>query len=456
MNKKTGAIAPKRRMVFVHVPKCGGTTVYSSLAPLFEKAMTSHDHSDANAEGDQTPFVSTHIPYSELRTNPEEDWILTCVRDPIRRIRSQHRFWAAMKPETLRVTADRETEALVRLARSMTLAEFGSSEEPLLKPHVDNAMVRHFARVEGDVTEAHLAEAKAALEKMDGIIFSEKLDDGLQKVADIIGCEARFSVVRQNVTNELYLHNPELFDVVASGDEELPNGELMDALFQHIRFDIDLYAFALELTGGGARVSRDSSRVEVLGLDTFEVSTDVAYRMWSNSRSHGLLWGDWSQRDDSLAWALGGQSWIRFKVSRAALARLKSPGVAISLDAFLPSGRPSNSVDVALGAGSSRILFLNLGSAVELPPSRAGDGVERVLVVAGSQSRVVMPLADGERLLEDQRAGGQRNEDFAYFRIDLNNLPGIEASVFAGGDNRRLGVALTELKVTDMAALDAS
>jgi hypothetical protein len=306
------------------------------------------------------------------------------------------------------------------------------------------------------VTEAHLAEAKEALKKMDAIMFSERLERNLQSVADIIGCESRFSIIRQNVTNELYLHNPDLFEVITPEDEETQNGELFNALSEHIKFDIELYAFALELTGGGARVSRAPGRVEIRGLDTFEVSPEIGYRMWSNSRSHNLLWGDWSHREDSLAWALGGESWIRFKVSRAAFARLKRPGVVIAMDAFLPSGRASNSVDIALGGGSLRVVFLNPGSAIEMPSGGSEESVDRTLVVAGPQSRLVLPLADGEQILEDQNAGGLGVETFAYFRIDLNNLPGVVASVFGGGESRRLGVALIELKVTDMAALNAS
>jgi Sulfotransferase family len=450
----------RRRLVFLHIPKCGGTTIYSSLSPLFNKAIDSHDHSDANVDGSQMPFVSTHTRFVEINCDPEKDWLVTSLRNPVARLRSLHSFWASMKLGPLATYKD--NHALAKMARELPFHEFVNSDHPLLSPHTDNVMVRHFSRVDGLVTESHLEEACKNIASVHEIMFVEDLGSDLMRVAAGLGRRADFQIVDRNITKQLHIDNPDAFDEIKpdSGDGVAGDQDHDEALIAATNYDSKLFNFAKDITLMRSRCPDVSRYVHIPGLKIADVTPNVRYNFRGIRNSRAFCWGEWSYRDDPTTWVLGGDSWLRFKVARSALGALPSPSITLELEAFLPSTRRTNSVDISLAGdpSRSRVVFLNEGRSLELREEETARDAHlvRTMVIASAKCRVRLPLVRDGVLIEDPGADEADKAEFASFRIDFTNLPCLPGTIFGHEDARSLGFALNMLELTDSGMLDAS
>ncbi|MCI4677313.1 sulfotransferase family protein [Rhodoblastus acidophilus] len=449
----------KERLVFFHVEKCGGTTIYSTLSPLFDRSITSHDGSDANVDGAAASFVSTHTAYYRVRHNPERDFLIASFRDPSTRLRSLYRYWAAMKSGALMTRfADPAALARVQLARNLSVREFASSEDPLLLPHVDNAMVRHFCHVEDRVTEDHFQEACKNIEMIDELLFVETLNRDLLRVFERLGRAPIFDVAVRNVTDKLHLNDPNAWAAPPSDEA----AEVSDAEFEYIRpaiiFDARLYAFAANLNRQRAKVSTtaESRYVQIRGMNVAEIVADICYVFAENKRNRIFLWGEWSSKSDTQAWTLGGLSFLRFKILRSDLAKISTPVVLLNLVAFLPDARRWNMVDIGLGdkPAQFRLVFLNPGHVLDVRDISAdGAAPERTILVTRGRCRVSLQLLSDGELAEDHECDAFDRDIFAYFRIRFANLPCKPASLFGVADSRTLGMALGQLELKSQESL---
>jgi hypothetical protein len=194
-------------------------------------------------------------------------------------------------------------------------------------------------------------------------------------------------------------------------------------------------------------------------MTVFEVAPDVTCTVADSPACRALLWGDWSSQEDAHGWTIGQFCWIRFKVRRSELARLESPILSLTIEAFLPKARTTNRVDLNVTGSdaSHRILFVNTGQPQDLPefgrdrPARTTVVAGASAVVAGALCAIDLPLTLRGSLLEDH-PGATAAADaatFAYFRVDLSNLPNLPAAQFGVRDDRNLGVAINELLLCD-------
>lgn len=444
----------KKRFIYFHVPKCSGTTVYSTLGPLFSRRITSHDRSSANDDGKDADFISTHAPFEDVIVDEDKDWLTTSLRDPERRLRSLYRFWASHKMGFTLRTGGIEQYHLNKLAKSLSFLDFIRSDDVTLRQHIDNAMVRHFLKAIGTVTEHDLECACTNIARMSDILFTETLEADLKRVFRYLGREPIFAVHHRNVTDKLHGLDPAWMDTPPETDAEEARDDYFDIIEPLIKFDAQLYAFALSLMEK-RKSDKDSAingPVSFNGLQVAARNHSVAYKLVEIPDNRNFLWGAWSGLNDTSAWIVGHGCSIRFKILRRSLMALKAPTLFINVTAFLPEARHFATLDIGFldDCIYTRVIFLNQSQIVSAESVADPQGQRRTIIVASDSHRIAIPLIRQTRLMENLNLAGADDEDFAYFAVCLTSLDGLPASECGGKDARRLGVRVNMIEIGDL------
>lgn len=160
---------PNMRLVFLHVPKTGGTSLHAALARHFPPEAVVHvagpaDWGDALVPASGIRYIAGHTRFSAAALVPGPRRIVTVLREPAERIVSLHVFWKrhqdARSPD-------------LREAMEKDLLGFLRSPEPRVRAAIDNAMARQLfgpAQVAADgtwFTTASAAGAPARLSQQD-------------------------------------------------------------------------------------------------------------------------------------------------------------------------------------------------------------------------------------------------------------------------------------------------
>jgi hypothetical protein len=139
--------AAGRRLVFLHLPKTGGTTLHHH----FSAAFAPHEICpERGAQLDRIPptqlasyrYFSGHFVFDQLRLIPGPLFVVTVLRPPIDRILSVYHFLRRHSAERLAAHPLKEAE----LARaSPTLLDFLRNPAPEIQYAIDNTMARNLA-----------------------------------------------------------------------------------------------------------------------------------------------------------------------------------------------------------------------------------------------------------------------------------------------------------------------
>lgn len=143
-----GGAEPDHVLVFLHVPKCGGTTVHEWLESVLAPGMMSPERLRMPAElpAERARSLGTHRVFSghfdvvDVSHLPTPQHRFTVLRDPVDRIVSLYDFWRAHRPEHI----ERHDLVGPRLARSMSFDEFARAADPRIVHDLDNTYVRTF------------------------------------------------------------------------------------------------------------------------------------------------------------------------------------------------------------------------------------------------------------------------------------------------------------------------
>lgn len=176
---------PQMRLVFLHVPKTGGTSLHAALARHFRPETVAHvvgpaDWGDALAPASGIRYISGHTRFSAAALVPGPRRIVTVLREPAARIVSLYVFWKRHQ--------DPRTPDL-REAMEKDLLGFLRSDEPLVRSAIDNAMARQLfgpARAAADGTWFTPASAVGAAVRLPE---QEVLDGALANLGacDVVG-----------------------------------------------------------------------------------------------------------------------------------------------------------------------------------------------------------------------------------------------------------------------------
>lgn len=224
-------------LLFMHIPKTGGTTLRQILERIYPQRETVRIYKERTAdpegylrrilEEDErcVSLVEGHFAFGLHEVLPRPSAYLTMVRDPVERVLSQY--------HSLRRY---ENHPLHDQARSMSFREYVS--EPITW-EVDNGQVRFLsgdtpAPHEGefdDLEERHLRDAKRVVDEEDVIVgVTDRFDLSILLAADRLGWSTP-NYVRRNVGSE----RPAV--------EDLP-AETLELIEERNRLDMELYQHA--------------------------------------------------------------------------------------------------------------------------------------------------------------------------------------------------------------------
>jgi uncharacterized protein YdcH (DUF465 family) len=216
-------------LAFIHIPKTAGTTLHKILFHQYDRIFIHHD-TDGNTNEilasailkKKTQLIMGHFSATLHPFLPEVRYI-TCLRDPISRIRSHYNHALNDPTHYLHHAINKG---------SMDLAAYVSSG---LSGELSNGMTRMLAGVcdfhHSPVDESTLALAKKNIETLfDSVILSEFFDSGLMLLAKSKNWKKPYYIrrkigryARSNVGNDSHF-------------EEL--------IREHNRFDCELYQWA--------------------------------------------------------------------------------------------------------------------------------------------------------------------------------------------------------------------
>lgn len=214
---------PKQRLIFFHVPKCAGVSVYRSLKTALNIKPRSavdkllnvhnmsrvHDHWHSDKErarefrhAKRARLVTGHFgwgTYEEIGPR-EKDVTFTFLREPQERLLSLHRFICSEQGKKW----VRTSEPL----EQMELAEFLNYKHQDLDWQMDNVLVRMFSggfndKIESGSEWANAVDrAKSNIDKLTFIGFQNTFGRDLEKLHDIIGLKAPSGINWENKTLE--------------------------------------------------------------------------------------------------------------------------------------------------------------------------------------------------------------------------------------------------------------
>ncbi len=205
-------------LVFLHVPRSGGTTLHEAFVAHFPEAEICRERMNRLERLPPTEIAASrlfsgHYRFEHLALLPSPRLSVTVLREPRERLYSLYHHWR-------RHWADQPSEARgLRHARELPLADFLRSELMDVTDAFDNAMARQLAgdsRARGPglytrwawadrapVAEADIVAAACRnLMAFDAVGFTESLDALHGFVSDRMGWPSPSPLPRRNAMNE--------------------------------------------------------------------------------------------------------------------------------------------------------------------------------------------------------------------------------------------------------------
>ena len=217
-----GAV-PEYVVVFMHLPKCGGTSLHEWMDRVLAPGMLSPERNRLPLEISHDRLIdfrhhrvfSGHFDVVDLQRFPGPQRRFTVFRDPVETIVSLYDFWRAHDDAFI------EEHDLVgpRVASSRSFEEFVGDVDPRIVPDLDNTMVRTFTgliRTNAPFAdpEAALAGAIDTVAALDHVGHVGRLDATYAWLCDEFGIDRAVGAQRErrNVRGEWtepHLHNVE-------------------------------------------------------------------------------------------------------------------------------------------------------------------------------------------------------------------------------------------------------
>ncbi|AEY02699.1 hypothetical protein GU3_14730 [Oceanimonas sp. GK1] len=260
--KNTEVNLSEQRVIFMHLPKTGGSTMHKLLEKHFHSSEICPERWNylreyQLGELSQYRLLSGHFDYTSCKMIPGlNNKIITMLREPKSRLISLYYFQRAHKAEVIK----RERLRLAELANQYTILDFFKLEEVQQHTSISNAMVNaligvsqlrrweHAADIEDNhrkttcmTDQQNLSLAKKNLVNLNAFGIMEHFDDSVKKIFKKINLEVPSSISWENKLNKVMHTNPGLKQVTREPMTE----ELNEILSKLTALDHQLYEFAL-------------------------------------------------------------------------------------------------------------------------------------------------------------------------------------------------------------------
>ena len=418
--------APRPRpLVFIHVPRTGGTTLYQLLAPLFDSRRvypwSQRIGGFAKEYLEAFDFFGGHYSAADVEASHLRDsLVMTFLRQPVARVCSLYVYWRAHKPEVIERTGNHYMLAAHRLA----FDEFLNSDDGTVRINIRNGMTALFGRTDygsgyRDVTEADYQRACACLERMWFVGLHEFFDDSVQVLRGLLALP-KLDII-PTLNSAVGLHEQADFRAVET--PEIPPA--LESMAGRLNaFDLRLYEHATRLFA--AQRDRPPAPFVPLPIRRPSVFRHARVQFGKGEAGNDLLAAGWSHPEKGFVWSERHSALLLFQ-TRAPLP----PGVILSLELcpFINTRHPSLLVNIALnGQPLLRALFAINDSRVAVDGSAVvfATAADRLLTV---QARLP-ELAEGEHALA-----------FEF------HVPASPAELGVSTDSRLLGIALSALEI---------
>ncbi|MCA9199557.1 MAG: sulfotransferase family 2 domain-containing protein [Planctomycetales bacterium] len=243
------ALSETESLVFMHIPKTGGTTLHRLLKAHFADELICPERfarleAYSLEELSRYRFFSGHFDRTNVACIPGSPKIVTLFREPKARILSLFYYWKSHKWEVI----EAKDLAGPRMAKSMRLLDFLRCPLPGITPNIDNVMTRTLLpqfvvgpnREFGMAEELVLPEATAFLDNMECFGVLEEYETTVNVIWGQLGWHrpATIPVTRSRDKFSIYseMEEVEREDITPKIEQEL------DRL---TRYDTQLYEYAV-------------------------------------------------------------------------------------------------------------------------------------------------------------------------------------------------------------------
>lgn len=245
-----------QKVVFLHVPKCGGTTLHDILGQWYG-AQNLHPerfnelYSYTGGQLASSRVFSGHYDYYATTLIPGPRTLISFLRDPAERLVSLYNFHRAHTADIIK----QGNLLLPQWANTYDIATYFAQDEIRSHPAINNMIVRVFSNVpqttpgtisaplrETDMDEM-LEQALANLEKFAFVGFLDSYDSDVSRLADMLGKPRLDDTPKQQVLDTLMEGGGDMKKI----EKQRPNAACMDRIEEIIAYDRKFYARAREL-----------------------------------------------------------------------------------------------------------------------------------------------------------------------------------------------------------------
>ena len=134
------------RLVFLHIPKCGGTSFHNALAASFPPEEHCPERLRfldrlTQEELERYRFYSGHYFWDQIQRVPDACTI-TLLREPRARLLSLYRFFRSHTWQQISYCESIGVDS-PRMAKELDLADYLQVDDPIARMYTDNAITRH-------------------------------------------------------------------------------------------------------------------------------------------------------------------------------------------------------------------------------------------------------------------------------------------------------------------------
>lgn len=244
------------RLVFLHIPKCGGTTLHNMLVNWYgSQKMHPERHNglyfySARDLASKTLF-SGHYDYYATQLIPGSPRLITFLRDPRSRLISLYNFHRSHRTEVI----ERFNLTLAKWATENDIDAYFADERVRAHPAINNSIARHLSnqpqlgRASGDVTASDVPietlrdQAIANLERFDFVGLMEDYDASIIRLTTLLGRKLPQQISRARDFETLIEHDPNMRKI----DKQVPSDRTHALLDDLVREDEAVYTFAKTL-----------------------------------------------------------------------------------------------------------------------------------------------------------------------------------------------------------------